>query len=154
MRHRQSRRRHAHRPSGRVLNKMAKTARAAELYVPGAQTCPDCQCWLMTSTLHAKTGRVSARDETQVCPNGCGTMRKVTWKEYAESSEEALLQKGKTINKLTDALCFYADEDTYVCTRIAMRHVNPPSIIYDRGERARRALDPDAIKSEELNDPV
>ena len=48
------------------------------VYVPGLWRCPKCQFNLVSNTLHAGTGMVSADNKPQQCANGCGPMWRVT----------------------------------------------------------------------------
>jgi hypothetical protein len=44
------------------------------VYVPGVLKCAKCSCVLVTTNLHVNTGQVSANNDPQQCPNGCGPM--------------------------------------------------------------------------------
>ena len=48
------------------------------VYVPGAWKCAKCRCGVISNTLHVNTGGISANNEPQECPNGCGPMWRVT----------------------------------------------------------------------------
>lgn len=51
---------------------------AALVYVPGVTRCAKCGLRLVSSTLHAGTGAVTANTSPQDCLNGCGPMWRVT----------------------------------------------------------------------------
>ena len=57
-------------------------ARVKELeklvYVPGVRKCAKCDFVLVSNTLHAQTGQISANDKADDCPNGCGPLWRVT----------------------------------------------------------------------------
>lgn len=57
-------------------------ARVVELeklvYVPGVWKCAKCGLRLVSSTLNAHSGSVTANSEPQQCPNGCGPLWRVT----------------------------------------------------------------------------
>lgn len=58
---------------------MEERDRLAKLvYVPGLRKCAKCGCSLVTTNLYAETGQMSANNEPQPCPNGCGPMWPVT----------------------------------------------------------------------------
>ncbi len=47
-------------------------------FVPGLWRCAKCECQVISNTLHAGTGNISANNEPQSCPNNCGPMWRVS----------------------------------------------------------------------------
>jgi hypothetical protein len=57
---------------------------------PGVMRCAKCGFGLLRNNLNVGSGTVSAGDnKTEPCPNGCGPLWPVTWKEYAQQGDEA-----------------------------------------------------------------
>jgi len=63
-----------------------------DIYVPGNFKCAKCGCGLVTQTLYTQSGNVGANNAPQRCPNDCGPMWRVTWKERAEQLYKDLLE--------------------------------------------------------------
>jgi len=63
-----------------LLAKAVERIRELEqlVYVPGLWRCAKCECQVMSTNLHAASGRISANNEPQACPNNCGPMWRVT----------------------------------------------------------------------------
>jgi len=59
--------------------------------VPGAMRCAKCNFRLQRNVIYTSTGNIGAgTSETEPCPNGCGPLWPITWKEDAiESAEQA-----------------------------------------------------------------
>lgn len=58
-------------------------------HVPGVMRCAKCSFVLHRVTLHALSGGVSAGgNETEPCPNGCGPLWPMTWRQQAEELQE------------------------------------------------------------------
>jgi hypothetical protein len=92
--------------------KAADTALQAEVerlqrlvYVPGVTRCAKCGLKLVSSTLNAHSGAISANSEPQACPNGCGPMWRVTERDAG--------------NELCDRLDAASDRDTALSERVA-----------------------------------
>lgn len=62
-----------------------------EQFVPGVIHCSKCGFELIRTTLNIATGKATAgNSEIEPCPNGCGPLWPVTWKDYAKSRIEGL----------------------------------------------------------------
>ncbi len=58
--------------------------------VPGVMRCAKCEFQLVRKVLAVNMGDVFAGDsKTEPCPNGCGPLWPVTWKQYAEQAMDA-----------------------------------------------------------------
>ena len=58
---------------------------------PGVMRCAKCEIQLIRTNLYVKSGASGAGDsKTEPCPNGCGPLWPVTWKQYAEQAHEQL----------------------------------------------------------------
>ena len=58
--------------------------------VPGVMRCAKCEFQLVRQVLAVNQGEVFAGDsKTEPCPNGCGPLWPVTWKQYAEQAMDA-----------------------------------------------------------------
>nr|WP_279089138.1 hypothetical protein [Comamonas thiooxydans] len=58
--------------------------------VPGVMRCAKCEFQLVRQILAVNLGEVFAGDsKTEPCPNGCGPLWPVTWKQYAEQAMDA-----------------------------------------------------------------
>lgn len=55
-----------------------------EEHVPGIAHCNKCDFTLTVNSLNMDDGTVTAGNAGGICPNGCGDMRPVTWKEWAQ----------------------------------------------------------------------
>lgn len=51
------------------------------VYVPGVWKCAKCGCGLVSTLMHAESGRFAANTEPQQCPNDCGPMWRRTERE-------------------------------------------------------------------------
>lgn len=61
-----------------------------DVYVPGILRCAKCEFQLVRSILSASTGDVRpGTSETEPCPNGCGPLWPVTWKQHAIAIDES-----------------------------------------------------------------
>lgn len=57
--------------------------------VPGALRCAKCQFQLTKTIICMKSGTTGAGDnKTEPCPNGCGPLWPVTWKQWAKEMDE------------------------------------------------------------------
>ena len=55
--------------------------------------CAKCNFELVRVTLAVNLGRaIAGNSDTEPCPNGCGPLWPVTWKQYARQMQEALEQ--------------------------------------------------------------
>jgi hypothetical protein len=64
----------------------------------GVMRCAKCKLQLIRTNLYVANGTTGPGDnKTEPCPNGCGPLWPVTWKEYAQKLEE-------TVDKLWDEL--------------------------------------------------
>lgn len=72
--------------------------------VPGVVRCAKCAFQLHRTNLHMSNGTTSAgNSDTEPCPNGCGPLWPVTWKQWAEEAsataerffDEAKAEKNK-----------------------------------------------------------
>lgn len=53
--------------------------------VPGMMRCAKCSFVLVRNVLHAQSGAITAGgNETEPCPNGCGPLWPMTWRQHAE----------------------------------------------------------------------
>lgn len=58
--------------------------------VPGVMRCAKCEFQLVRQVLAVNLGEVFAgHSKTEPCPNGCGPLWPVTWKQYAEQAMDA-----------------------------------------------------------------
>lgn len=68
--------------------------RENQLVVPGMMRCAKCEFGLTRRVLYTQSGNVGAGDnKTEPCPNGCGPLWPVTWKDYADDLEERLMKE-------------------------------------------------------------
>ena len=58
----------------------------ATVYVPGQYHCAICDFSQTQRIVNASTGQIGAKIDPlpQICPNGCGMMDRVTWKQWSE----------------------------------------------------------------------
>ena len=86
------------------LYDLRRQLREAErlIYVPGILKCAKCGCVLVTTNLHVNSGQVSANNDPQKCPNGCGPMWRRTERDAGnelcdrlEEIQRALLEGKK-----------------------------------------------------------
>lgn len=69
-----------------------------EEFVPGQFQCPTCMFSLSSNLISATTGAVAPNTaETEPCPNGCGPLVKLTWRELGESTLRQLTQVSKRL---------------------------------------------------------
>lgn len=83
-------------------------------YVPGRLECKKCGCSLISSTLYVKSGTIGANNKSETCPNGCGPMWRVTWKDYAKDAVKTankLAIENVRLRKEVELLRVYADEE-------------------------------------------
>lgn len=67
---------------------------------PGQMRCPRCNFRLIRSALNTKTGAISdGSSQSEPCPNGCGPLWPVTWREEAQD----LAHVAHTANERTSA---------------------------------------------------
>ena len=53
-------------------------------YVPGMLRCAKCKCVVYSRTIYMKSQTIGANNKPQECPNDCGPMWKVTYKDDRE----------------------------------------------------------------------
>lgn len=59
------------------------------VHVPGVMRCDGCKFELTRVNLNVNVGTVTAgNNEPEPCPNGCGPLRPVTWRERALQAEK------------------------------------------------------------------
>jgi hypothetical protein len=76
---------------------MAEVERLARLvYVPGLWRCAELH--LVSSTLHAHSGTISANNEPQQCANGCGPMWRVTERDAGNRAIDAHIAEREKLN--------------------------------------------------------
>lgn len=78
---------------------------SSDVIAPGIMRCAGCGFVLTKNSINMATGTITAGDsKTETCPNGCGPLRPVTWKEQAlemrDSSEKWFeeLQESRKVN--------------------------------------------------------
>lgn len=58
--------------------------------VPGVMRCAKCEFQLYRTNLNMGAGTVTAgNSNTEPCPNGCGPLWPVTWKQWAEQLQDS-----------------------------------------------------------------
>ncbi|MFS7186030.1 hypothetical protein AB6848_11215 [Serratia proteamaculans] len=73
----------------------------SSVLVPGALRCAKCQFQLTKTIICMKSGTTSAgNNKTEPCPNGCGPLWPVTWKQWAKEMDE---QAGRYFDELKAA---------------------------------------------------
>ena len=76
--------------------------------VPGVVQCAKCSFQLHRTNLHMSNGTTSAgTSDTEPCPNGCGPLWPVTWKQWAEEASataERFFDESKEAKKKVDDL--------------------------------------------------
>lgn len=60
------------------------------IYIPGIFRCAKCDLDLVSTNLHVPGGGMSANDKPQRCPNGCGPLWRVTYKEHYHRGDETI----------------------------------------------------------------
>jgi len=96
------------------VNEAAPEQRGEDHIVPGEMHCAKCKFKLFRKVLNVAMGAVGmGTNETEPCPNGCGPLWPVTWKQLA-------YDQGEQINKLWDenkilksALGYHINADAY-----------------------------------------
>lgn len=63
-------------------------------YVPGRMVCDGCQFQLTTTIMNVATGGFGApiAPSPEPCPNGCGPLRSLTWRESDEQTTKNLMR--------------------------------------------------------------
>lgn len=57
--------------------------------VPGVMRCAKCEFQLVRTVLYVNSGTAGSGDnKTEPCPNGCGPLWPVTWKQWAEEAQK------------------------------------------------------------------
>lgn len=61
----------------------------AENLVPGVMRCAKCEFQLVRTNLYVNSGTAGPSDSrTEPCPNGCGPLWPITWKQWAEEAQK------------------------------------------------------------------
>lgn len=61
----------------------------ADVFRPGVMRCAKCQFRLIRNVLYAQTGNIGVgTSETEPCPNGCGPLWPVTWKDECKEADK------------------------------------------------------------------
>jgi len=89
-------------PERDALKAELANARRSEPQMPGAWICPKCKCCVQKSIMHTGDGAITADTSpiNQVCPNNCGLMRPLTWREVNEDLSERAMAELKRANEL------------------------------------------------------
>lgn len=75
-----------------------------EFDAPGQYQCPVCMFHLSSNFLNSTTGTVSPNvKDHEPCPNGCGPLARLTWREVGESCQRQLIQVSKRLFALENA---------------------------------------------------
>lgn len=96
----------------------ALTAAEKLIYVPGVWKCAKCGCGVVSTNLHAESGKFSANNEPQQCPNNCGPMWRVTERQAgndlidrmeavvsrAEAAESKVAELEKKLEEAADVI--------------------------------------------------
>ena len=120
------------------LNALAEARKEIErleklVYVPGLWRCAKCNLRLVSNTLYADSGKMTANNSPQQCANGCGPMWRVTEREAANEQidrNEALREELASI-KAGDSVVvprvpseeMYCAGDEAICK--ALEPINP-----------------------------
>lgn len=73
--------------------------------VPGAMRCAKCNFRLQRNNMYMQSGTIGPGDNnTEPCPNGCGPLWPVTWKEDALEGDKRLMELFEENQKLKEAL--------------------------------------------------
>lgn len=88
-------------------------AEAAKTYIPGVWRCAKCNFRLVQSTLNARDGTVTARDEPgEPCPNCKSPLWRVSWKDEAQENlalAENQIERAVRAEAQRDALQAFKD---------------------------------------------
>lgn len=94
---------------------------AARDVVPGLMHCAKCKFQLVRTNLYFSNGTTGPGDnKTEPCPNGCGPLWPVTWKEDALDSRkklDELFDENQALKKSLSALTEEPKVDTITLTR-------------------------------------
>lgn len=86
-----------------------------QVYVPGMRRCQKCKFTLMSNFMCASTGRLAPNDKSDICPNGCGTLWRVSEREVGndmvDRAEEFLKRAVDAETKLATPVVFTTNTD-------------------------------------------
>lgn len=88
-------------------------------YVPGHLECKKCNFHLVSQTLYMKSGTIGANNKSDDCPNGCGPLWKIAWRDHAEAaikSSNKLGIENVRLRKEVELLRMFGDKH---CTAMA-----------------------------------
>lgn len=79
-----------------------------EIYIPGEWKCPMCSFVMFHSVINAETGQIGHETvpAAKPCPNGCGEMDRVKWKDACKEAREHV--------------CKFAEENMALKKRLAV----------------------------------
>lgn len=81
--------------------------------VPGAMRCAKCNFRLQRNNMYMQSGTIGPGDnKTEPCPNGCGPLWPVTWKEDALESDKRLIELWEENQQLKESARLYAKGQT------------------------------------------
>lgn len=67
---------------------MTNPAEPRDDLVPGVMHCAKCKFQLVRTNLYVRSGTTGPGDsKTEPCPNGCGPLWPVTWRQWAEEAQ-------------------------------------------------------------------
>lgn len=58
------------------------------IYADGIWRCPKCELRVVSSFISSQNGNTAPNNEPQKCPNNCGSMWRITWKQEALSARK------------------------------------------------------------------
>lgn len=95
------------------------------VYVPGLWRCARCSCETVSTNIHVPSGRFSANNKPQRCPNDCGPMWRVTERDAGNrlvdrlEALSATSQVGHHHKLDTDTQVFFYEQEFYVLSNFS-----------------------------------
>lgn len=83
------------------------------VYVPGVMRCAKCGLRLVTTAIHADSGRMAADNSPQDCPNGCGPLWRVTERDAGNDLCDQLALKQAELDEALAALREFQSAQAY-----------------------------------------
>jgi len=105
-----------------------------EKYVSGLLECAKCNFTLISNTLYMKSGTIGPNNKSDHCPNGCGPLWKVSYKDYVTTLGDRLDDMHDKSVKLVDALEQLSKNSECGCHPYC-RCLEAESLIVDRDVR-------------------
>lgn len=120
--------------TSKQLEELERRLREGNEVVPGLMKCTRCVFTLTRRNLNVNVGTVTAgNSEPEPCPNGCGPLVPVTWREHATNGWKTAEEQFEALAKVCEAVGLKPHQQAELLAKVVALTAKPAAVYVDRG---------------------